>query len=68
MKNLLKMMDLTGDQITDILDLADKLKLEKQSSIPHHLLKGKTLGMIFSKPSTRTRISFEVGMFPPHRH
>jgi ornithine carbamoyltransferase len=63
MKNLLKMTDLTTTQILDILDLADKLKLEKKKSIQHHLLKGKTLGMIFRKPSTRTRISFEVGMY-----
>ena len=63
MKNLLKMMDLTSGEITEILDLADKLKQEKKESIQHHLLKGKTLGMIFNKPSTRTRVSFEVGMY-----
>ena len=59
MKNLLKMMDLTSGEITEILDLADKLKQEKKESIQHHLLKGKTLGMIFNKPSTRTRVSLK---------
>jgi ornithine carbamoyltransferase len=63
MKNLLKMMDLTANEIVDILNMADRLKYEKKNSIRHHHLKGKTLGMIFKKPSTRTRISFEVGMY-----
>ncbi len=63
MKHLLKMLDLSKDEIIDILDLADKLKYEKKNHIEHHLLKGKTLGMIFQKASTRTRVSFEVGMY-----
>ena len=63
MKHLLKLGDLTKDEIVQILDLADKLKYEKRNGIEHHLLKGKTLGMIFQKSSTRTRVSFEVGMF-----
>ena len=63
MKHLLKLGDLTKDEIIEILDLADKLKYEKRNGIEHHLLKGKTLGMIFQKSSTRTRVSFEVGMF-----
>ncbi len=63
MRHLLKLMDWTGKEITEILNLADQLKFEKQNGIEHHLLKGKTLGMIFSKASTRTRVSFEVGMF-----
>lgn len=63
MKHLLKLMDLTPDEIREILDLADQLKYEKKNGIEHHLLKGKTLGMIFSKSSTRTRVSFEVGMY-----
>ena len=46
-----------------MLDLAAQLKFEKKNGIEHHLLKGKTLGMIFSKSSTRTRVSFEVGMY-----
>ena len=61
--HLLKLMDLSKEQINDILNLADKLKYEKKNGIEHHLLKGKTLGMIFSKSSTRTRVSFEVGMY-----
>ena len=63
MKHLLKLGDLTKEEIIEILDLADKLKYEKRNGIEHHLLKGKTLGMIFQKSSTRTRVSFEVGMF-----
>ncbi|MDR0946282.1 MAG: ornithine carbamoyltransferase [Ruminococcus sp.] len=63
MKHLLKMMDLTRDDITEILNLADQLKYELKHSIPHPRLAGKTLGMIFSKASTRTRVSFEAGMF-----
>ena len=49
--------------ITEILNLADQLKYEKKHGIEHHHLKGKTLGMIFQKSSTRTRVSFEVGMY-----
>ena len=62
-KHLLKLMDLSATEITEILDLADKLKYEKKNGIEHHILKGKTLGMIFQKSSTRTRVSFEVGMY-----
>ncbi|MEG0256832.1 MAG: ornithine carbamoyltransferase [Christensenella sp.] len=63
MKHLLKMGDLKKDDIIEILDLADKLKTEKKAGVPHHLLAGKTLGMIFQKASTRTHVSFEVGMY-----
>ncbi|MBQ3022538.1 MAG: ornithine carbamoyltransferase [Clostridia bacterium] len=63
MKHFLKLGDLSKEEIVEILDLADKLKYEKRNGIEHHLLKGKTLGMIFQKSSTRTRVSFEVGMF-----
>ena len=63
MKHLLKLADWTTEEILDTLDLADKLKYEKKNGIEHHILKGKTLGMIFSKSSTRTRVSFEVGMY-----
>ena len=63
MKHLLKLMDLTKEEITEILNLADQLKYEKHNGIEHHILKGKTLGMIFQKSSTRTRVSFEVGMY-----
>ena len=62
-KHLLKMSDLNKDDINDILDLADKLKGYNKNNITHHILKGKTLGMIFTKSSTRTRVSFEVGMY-----
>ena len=63
MKHLLKLQDLTKEQILDILNLADQLKFEKKNNIPHPHLAGKTLGMIFQKSSTRTRVSFEVGMY-----
>ena len=63
MKHLLKLMDLTEKEISEILNTADQLKYEKRNKIPHHILEGKTLGMIFEKSSTRTRVSFEVGMY-----
>ncbi len=63
MRHLLKLMDLSSNEINEILNLADQLKYEKKHGIEHHLLKGKTLGMIFEKSSTRTRVSFEVGMY-----
>ena len=63
MKHLLKMLDLSRDEIYEIIDLADQLKYEKKNGILHRRLEGKSLGMIFQKSSTRTRISFEAGMF-----
>lgn len=63
MKHLLKMLDLSKEKILDILNLADQLKYENKNGIEHHILKGKTLGMIFQKSSTRTRVSFETGMY-----
>jgi len=63
MNHLLKLLDTTTEEITEILNLADQLKYEQKNSIPHPLLKGKTLGMIFGKSSTRTRVSFETGMY-----
>ncbi|MDP4152007.1 MAG: ornithine carbamoyltransferase [Bacillota bacterium] len=63
MKHLLKMLDLSSEEIYDLLDLADKLKSDRKQGIPHPILKGKTLGMIFQKSSTRTRVSFETGMY-----
>ncbi len=63
MKHLLKMLDLSTEEIIDILNLADQLKYELKHQIPHNHLKGKTLGMIFQKASTRTRVSFETGMY-----
>lgn len=56
-------MDLSTEEIIDILNLADQLKYEQKHGIPHPLLKGQTLGMIFQKSSTRTRVSFETGMY-----
>lgn len=63
MKHLLKLSDLSESEIFSILNLADQLKYEKKHNIEHHHLKGKTLGMIFTKSSTRTRVSFETGMY-----
>jgi len=63
MKHLLKLGDLTTEQIMGILNLADQLKYEQKHGISHPILAGKTLGMIFQKSSTRTRVSFEVGMY-----
>ena len=63
MKHLLKMSDLSKADIIDILNLADQLKYELKHNIPHRHLEGKTLGMIFQKSSTRTRVSFETGMY-----
>lgn len=63
MKHLLKLSDLSKKEILDILNLADQLKYEQKNNIEHHHLKGKKLGMIFEKSSTRTRVSFEVGMY-----
>lgn len=63
MKHLLTLHDWTADEVQSVLRLADKLKSETKKGIAHPLLKGKTLGMIFSKSSTRTRVSFEVGMY-----
>lgn len=63
MKHLLKMLDLSTEEIISILNLADQLKYEQKNGIPHKRLEGKTLGMIFQKASTRTRVSFETGMY-----
>ena len=63
MKHLLKLLDWTSEDINSTLDLADKLKAENKAGKEHHILKGKTLAMIFSKSSTRTRVSFETGMY-----
>ena len=63
MKHLLKMLDLSTEEILELLNLADQLKYERSHHIAHRHLEGKTLGMIFQKSSTRTRVSFEAGMF-----
>jgi ornithine carbamoyltransferase len=62
-KDLLSVHDLSTKEINDILHLAKTLKAQLKNGEEHHLLKGKTLGMIFQKASTRTRVSFEVGMW-----
>lgn len=63
MKHLLSLYDWSTEEILDTLELADRLKKENKEGKEHHHLKGKTLGMIFTKSSTRTRVSFEVGMY-----
>lgn len=62
MKDFISLHDCTTEEIDALLKLAIKLKDENKKGIEHHHLKGKTLGMIFTKSSTRTRVSFEVGM------
>ena len=62
-KDLLKLLDLSPEEITAILNRADQLKYEKKHGIPQKYLEGKTLAMIFEKNSTRTRVSFEAGMY-----
>ncbi|WP_317854900.1 ornithine carbamoyltransferase [Chakrabartyella piscis] len=63
MKHFLKLLDCTSEEIIELLDLADQLKKYVKEGKEHPFLKGKTLGMIFEKSSTRTRVSFETGMF-----
>lgn len=62
-RHLLKLLDLSCEEIMEILDTADQLKYERRNNVPHEILKGKTLAMIFTKSSTRTRVSFETGIF-----
>lgn len=62
-KSLISIQDLTLEELWKIFELSGTLKLKLQSNEPHKLLEGKTLGMIFAKPSTRTRVSFEVGTY-----
>ena len=61
-RDFLRADDLSGDAIEAVLDLADHLKSLQSRRLPHPWLAGRMLGMIFEKPSTRTRVSFEVGM------
>lgn len=63
MKHFLKLLDCTSEEIYEMLDLADQLKYEKKHGIPHPLLAGKSIGLIFEKSSTRTRVSFETGIY-----
>ncbi len=62
-RHLISLHDLPAAAIIDLLDLADRLKAQQKAGQPHPWLAGKTLGMIFSKSSTRTRVSFEAGMY-----
>jgi ornithine carbamoyltransferase len=62
-KHFLSIAELTKDDIFEIFDLTKELKAKQKKGEAHHILKGKTLAMVFAKPSARTRISFEVGMF-----
>ena len=62
-KHFLSIADLTKQEIEELLDLAIELKAKQKKHQPHRLLEGQTLAMVFQKPSARTRISFEVGMF-----
>ena len=61
-RDLLRIDDLAADELLALLDLADRLKSLQRERVPHPLLPGRSLAMIFEKPSTRTRVSFEVGM------
>ena len=63
MKHLCKLLDWSGEDILDVLDLADRLKYEQKEGVAHERLKGKTLAMLFQKASTRTRVSFETGIY-----
>jgi ornithine carbamoyltransferase len=62
-RSFTRIADWTGDELLEVLDLADDLKRKQQAREDHRLLRGRTLGMIFQKPSTRTRVSFEVGIY-----
>ncbi|MDQ7822849.1 MAG: ornithine carbamoyltransferase [Candidatus Eremiobacteraeota bacterium] len=61
-RSLISVSDLASEEIHALLRTADKLKIEQRTGIAHKCLEGKTLAMIFEKPSTRTRVSFEVGV------
>ena len=63
MNHFLKLLDCSTEEIIELLDMADQLKYELKHGIPHRHLEGKTLGMIFQKSSTRTRVSFETGIY-----
>ena len=62
-RSFIRVADWSRDELLDVLDLADELKRRQHAREEHHLLSGRTLGMIFQKPSTRTRVSFEVGIY-----
>jgi ornithine carbamoyltransferase len=62
-RSFTRVADWSREELLEVLDLADELKRLQQAREEHHLLPGRTLGMIFQKPSTRTRVSFEVGIY-----
>jgi ornithine carbamoyltransferase len=62
-RDFLRVNDWAADELVIALDLADRLKARQRERVEHRHLEGRTLGMIFQKPSTRTRVSFEVGIF-----
>ena len=62
-RDLLSIHDLSVDEVHEVIDFAAELKAMQKAGVPHRILEGKTLGMIFEKSSTRTRVSFEVGIF-----
>ncbi|HDP34008.1 MAG TPA: ornithine carbamoyltransferase, partial [Candidatus Hydrogenedentes bacterium] len=62
-KDFISLADYTGDELLELLDLADELKTMQKAGKPHKLLNGKTLALIFEKPSLRTRLTFQIGMF-----
>ena len=61
-RDFLRVNDWEPEELVSLLDIADRLKARQEQRIEHHHLPGRTLGMIFQKPSTRTRVSFEVGI------
>ncbi len=63
MEDLLKLLDLTSEELDHILNVADQMKYNQKHGLAHNYLQGKTLAMIFEKNSTRTRVSFETGMY-----
>lgn len=62
-RDFISLHDFNQDELSFILDVAKDLKAEQRAGRPHPILQGKTLGMVFTKSSTRTRVSFEVGMY-----
>ena len=62
-RSFTRVADWSRDELMEVLELADELKRLRRAHEEHHLLPGRTLGMIFQKPSTRTRVSFEVGIY-----
>ncbi len=63
MKHFISIHDISHEEFNQLLSLAAKLKKEQKTGVTHHILKGKTLAMIFTKSSTRTRVSFETGIY-----